>query len=934
MTLHEAIVKVLQENKHPMSVDEIASVINSAQYYERSDREPLTGGQVNLRVKNYPSLFENVNGIIILIDNKNWKNIITNYWYLKEILRGIFSESEIQFIIAGLFFYKRLIDINDRNGRKYPIEFINTESSIDRLIDGGKKWSESLKAIEDFDIAPEGVFFDLSKEISKLDSFKREGIQNVVSQIDTSTFSDSDFGNIYEHLLYLSSKEYFGYENSTPESIRILIPKLLNISNKNSVYDPVSGLGGLLSKVYNTNNNIRVKGSEINKRIAQLGNMNLMMHGMNNNSCIVAEDCFEEINSSNKYDYIIGDLPINGITNSYEHSVLYNQFRIQPSKSGKSFNSLVLFSYYKLSENGKAVVTVSESFLTKGGKEKSIRKILIENDMVEAIISLPKGTYRPYTESKASILVINKVKPSYLINRIKFIKVPPIEESKKYILLNNDQIINEYFNEEINQKFTQIIDIIDIDPDLSLSAEKYDIQFSLANSMLKEGTGKQIKDIARIISGKQPSKDDLIRNGELPIIKIENLSKDILDFNLNVAFLELDLVNNSSKYSNSVISQECILIAKIGENLKPTVYRPSPQLPKILIHSGVVALIPKEDIGIDLDYLYYQLNSPFIEEQISTKRSGALIPYINKVDIEKVIIPFESLDLQKKFINTQKANLIAEESKRFEERKKAIGYEEEIKDSGSNIIKALTHQLNPKFLSLTNLVNRIERIIKLRKLGQYKEYEITDNSIDPELEDLIISPENNTLGELISTFMNDSKYLAETIDNVDKTLNMKLSEESMENVDILEFLRDYKKQKQVLIDEGYKILVKGMSVKTSIDKSLFKEVLDSLLINAEKHGFLNKKSNSYQVSFNVKHNSKYNTIVIEYSNNGEPFKLTQGDFITPFIKGNKSSGLGIGGNFISKAIEVHKGRITIDEQYEKGFFLTIELPIKNNKEDE
>lgn len=932
MTLHEAIFKVLQDHKRPMSVDDIAGVINAENYYERRDRESLTGSQVFLRVKNYPSLFENVNGLIILADDYSWKNIITSYWYIKEMLRGIFSESEIQFITAGLFFYKRLIDINERSGRRYPIDLMEKESSIEKLIDGSKSWGESLKLIDDFYIAPPGVFSDLSKEILKLDPYKREGIRNIISQTDSSSLSDFEFGNMYEYLLYLSSKEYFGYENSTPESIRILIPKLLNFTAGDSIYDPVSGLGGLLSKVYNENQNVQLKGSEINKRVAQLGNMNLLMHGVSNSSSIVAEDCFEEINSSQEYDFIIGDLPTNGITNSYEHAVLYNQFGIQLPKAENSFNSLVLFSFHKLSYKGKAILTVSDSFLTKVGREKQIRKILIENDVIEAVISLPKGTYRPYTESKASILIINRNKPYSLINKIKFIKIPPIEESKKSFILNNEQIVSEYFNEATNQKFTQIIDLFDLDNDLSLSAEKYDIQFSIANSMLKEGIAKQIKDVAYVISGKQPSKNEVSNTGELPIIKIENLSKDILDINLSINPSELDSVNNLPKYSNSTISTECILIAKIGDNLKPTIFRPSQQLPKILIHSGVLALIPKEDIDIDLSYLYYQLNSSFIEEQINTKRSNALMPYINKTDIEKIVIPFESIELQKKFINTQKANLIADESKKFEERKVALGYEEETKQVESDVIKILTHQLRPTFSGLNSITNRIQRIIERENLKDLQEYENIVLAADPEIEEYISVPDNYTLKQLIEKLSKETKHLSDILTNVDMVMNFKLLPEDLKEENLLKFLNEYKDEKAVEQNGKYVVEIKGDSAVAPIHKPSFKELLDQLLINAEKHAFVTTDINHLnKIQFTVKYIKSKEVVVIEYSNNGKPYELTQRDFITAFEKGNKSNGSGIGGNYISRIVEAHKGKLVIQEQNKKGFTLTIELPTINNE---
>ncbi|MDQ0592721.1 hypothetical protein QFZ37_001090 [Chryseobacterium ginsenosidimutans] len=128
-----------------MSTDDIASSINLNGYYQKNDGKPLTGNQIFLRVKNYPSLFENINEIIILTDDLHWKNIITNYFYLREVLRGYFHSFHIQQIIATLFFYRRWLDLSELKNLNYPINFLDeTNSSIEKLLDGGKKMDRKI----------------------------------------------------------------------------------------------------------------------------------------------------------------------------------------------------------------------------------------------------------------------------------------------------------------------------------------------------------------------------------------------------------------------------------------------------------------------------------------------------------------------------------------------------------------------------------------------------------------------------------------------------------------------------------------------------------------------------------------------------------------------------------------------------------------------
>jgi len=923
MKLHEAIKKIIEENNKPLSINELTLKLNTKGYYIREDNQLLKNTQVLARIKNYPLLFENINGVIIMTDNSSWKNIISSYLYLKEILRGIFGDFNIQFLVASLLFYKRLLDINNRAGRKYPIDFNLPKSSIDELIDGGQSWLKYLNEIENFQIAPEGVFEETAKELLKLNSFKRIEILSVIKNIDTSSFNDSEFGNIYEYLLYQNSKEYFGYENSTPETIRNLLPELLNLSDGKIVYDPVSGTGGLLTRIFNSNQSIHVKGSEINERIAQLGNMNLMMHGLDYNSTIVAENCFDEINNEQKYDYIIGDLPINGITNTFENYVLYNQFNLGAPKSGKGFSSLVLFCFYKLSDNGKAVITLSDSFLTKGGKEKEIRKVLIENDVIESVISLPRGTYRPYTESKVSILIINKNKPNYLINKIKFIKVSAIEENKKHVLLDIDQIIDEYNNELSNSKYTQIIDLDDIE-DFNISADKYDVQFYLGNVMLKDEAGKYLKELVSIKLGKQPKKEELILDHShgLPIIKIENLSKDILDINLNVKISILDKVNDYKKYYSSVVSQNCLIIAKIGENIKPTIFRPSEDIPHILLHSGVFALIPKDENELDLEYLYYQFNSSFVKEQISSKKTGTVMPFINKSNLDSIIIPYMDITAQKAFKESQKADLVSQERNKVEEKIKALGYEEEIKFAELNIVRTITHQLRHNLTGISTIIEKANKIVTQNNITEILQY----GEDDP----ILISkkgfepPENMSLGEILNISLKKALTLNSILLDVEKAINLNLVYSEIGLINLLnEIKKDYK-------NENFIIEITGDEVNAELSKTHIEDLVNTLILNAKEHSF--KGTSNNKISFNI-------TILgggilqLEYKNNGLALTISEKDYKSILTKSRDSNGTGIGGYYINKIVEAHKGALRVIENTKKGVQILIELPLKQNENE-
>ncbi|WP_298940448.1 N-6 DNA methylase [uncultured Dysgonomonas sp.] len=914
MTLHEAIQAVLKEHNHPMRAKDIADAINQKGYYARNDREPLQTSQVYARVRKYPLLLENINGLITLAENPRWKMINEGYLYLKENLRGVFSDDDIQYIIAVLFFYKRLLDINDRPGRKYPIDFLHYDDALDTRAD---RWAEKIREIERFHIAPEGVFDEISALLQRIDHLKRRGILSIITRIDTSPFDDLAFGNIYEYFLYQNARELSGYDHSTPETVRNLIPELLQVKEGGIVYDPVAAVGGLLSKVYSLHKKVLLQGSEITKRIAQLGNMNLMMYGYNHNNTIDDKDCFNELNSDKQFDFIIGDLPINGVANSSETRTLYNRFGLQMSKSEKGFGPLVLFSYDKLSYEGKAVITVSESFLTKSGKEKEIRRILVDDDVVETVISLPKGTYRPYTEAKSSILILNKHKPAYLKEKIKFIRANVVLEDKKSLLLDIDQVLKEYQEEIPGNKPIPIISIRDVRDDLNLSAEVYDTQFFLGDQMLKEGTAKHLKDVTHIRSGVLPVKEESPVEGELAVIKVENLSKDILDINLDVHTVS-SKTYNSHKNTRAIIRQKCVLIAKIGDSLKPTIFLPTPEYPEILLHTNILALIPKDET-LNLEYLYYSLYSPFVIEQLEStaKKKGALIPFLNKKDIEDIIIPLESLASQASFVQTQKASLIATENRRLEEKKRMMGYEEESREAEINIVRTITHQLKHNLTGIDALIRKIAAIVHKNGIGAATEY----NPDDPILlnQEGFEPPENDTLKQTVDKALKKSTLLNQILTDVKKAihLEMKFTDENL-----FTLFNDLKNEfKDIFID------VKGdRSLILRISKSHMEDLLDTLINNAIQHGGLSKET--LRISFTIKKEPA--AIKIEYRNNGRPIGISEKDFKSIATKSQYSTGTGVGGYYINKIIEAHSGSLKVDTDVNSGVQMIIELPLNTD----
>jgi len=926
MTLHEAIESVLRQNNRPLSAKDIASIINSDNLYVRQDGMPIESNQIQARIKNYPSIFDDINGQIVLVSDKVWKKLLSNFNFLKTIISRNLSADEIQFILIVLLFYKRNYDLNIK---ERALEILpNLRPSRTDMAHNGTRLLDNLASLELYNLGAKGVFLECSQLLSNFSGARLDEMFVVLGEIDTTEFDKGSFGDAFEY--FLGSFPYSRTDRAltpTPYSLRQLMVALLSPTAGSTVHDPVAGTGGLLIETYKKllGKEIFLSGNELHLRTAQFGNMNLAMHGIN--AKINVEDSFYD-NDNCCYDYIVADLPILGKNRHYRYDDLYRMFGLVAPRSASGIGVFTLLILSKLNDKGKAVMTVSEGFLANSGKDAYIRKLLLDLDVVETVISLPFGTLKPYTEGKASLLILNKNKAADLKNKIRFITAKIDDEDGRSINLNNDDILRAYGTSNLLSPNAQILEISELNADANLSAESYGEQYFITKHMLRDGTGRLLSDLVTIKSGIMPDKTDLDPEGLYPLVKIENLSKEILETDLSFDFSTR--VAQEGDYKRFIISESCLLMARLGENVKPTIFRPSVETPSIILHSGVYALTPtRQNDYVSLEYLYYQLYSSVVLEQIKKKKLGSVLPSISIKSLRNIIIPYVNPARQREFIKVQVANLISEEKLRANAVLRALGSKDEIRQSAeTGIVKTLTHQLRPKLMEINSLASRIKRIMDNEGINQMMEYRDIDNLVDPELEGQVEKHDNFSLEMLIKKMVADSEHLSNVLTVVDQVMNFKLSHEDLVETDIFALLTEYKSRKDITINNRFKIILKGENAVAEINSAALMELFDQLLKNAEQHGFIEGPNKKYRVQFSVKTIKDRNVVVIDYNNNGVPYELEQKDFVNAFAKGRRSNGSGIGGNYISRIIEAHGGKLTVEENNPNGFALTIEIPVK------
>lgn len=252
-----------------------------------------------------------------------------------------------------------------------------------------------------------------------------------INKIDEDKFNEEDLiGRVYEYFLQsyavASSKE--DGEFYTPACVVELIAELIE-PYSGTVYDPCCGSGGMfvqsvkfVERHHGNKLNVSIVGQEKNPDTRRLAKMNLAIRGISydlgdkaiGESCTFADDQHKD----RKVDFIMANPPFN-LRNWRSDNELLTDARWSgyeiPSKSNANY-AWILHMLSKLDvTNGIAGFLLANGALNSDGVEYEIRKKLIQNDKVEAIIVLPRDMFYT-TDISVTLWIMNNNKKSRNLN--------------------------------------------------------------------------------------------------------------------------------------------------------------------------------------------------------------------------------------------------------------------------------------------------------------------------------------------------------------------------------------------------------------------------------------------------------------------------------------------------------------------------------------
>lgn len=479
------------------------------------------------------------------------------YRFISENLTNYINEKEKQ---AGNndFDYSELSDEEAEYGREALIEdkgfyilpsqlFKNLQKRAEKDQDLNISLKNIFNSIEnsakghDSEDDVKGLFDDLDVNSNKLGNTvtdrnaKLVKMINAIGDLPLGNYKDNTidlFGDAYEYLMtmYASNAGKSGGEFFTPQEVGELLAKIVIMDKKevNKVYDPCCGSGGLLLKFAKILGDKHVKqgyfGQEINITTYNLARINMFLHDINYNKFDLAlGDTLEKPKhwDDEPFDAIVSNPPYSKKWAGKDNPLLINDERYSPAGilAPKKYSDLAFTMHMLswLSEKGTAAIVEFPGVLYRKGAEQKIRKYLIENNYIDAVIQLPSDLFFGTTIGTC-ILVLKKNKNDNSILFIdasnEFVRLESKNKLSNENIDNICKIINE--RKEIKNKSVVISNEDVIKNECNISVNSY-----IRND---EGTKElNIKEINSELT-EIVKKENLIRNELEKIInKLEEL---------------------------------------------------------------------------------------------------------------------------------------------------------------------------------------------------------------------------------------------------------------------------------------------------------------------------------------------------------------------------------------------------------------------------
>jgi len=533
----------------------------------------------------------------------------------------------------------------------------------------------------------------------------------------------------------------------------------------------------------------------------------------------------------------------------------------------------------RLSPTGRAVVLVQESALFSEHLVP-LRRRLIQEGALSAIISLPSVLFHPNARLRTSILVLDRSKDTK--KTIRFVDASPFLKEVAW---------NEYTCsiEGVLHALTQIdkgsplhLDVpkeVILGSDQTiLSLEHHAAISAIKNELLSEPNtrfvelGELLQDI--------PREADAHATFHL---QVGDLTSDLLDLKRTARHAR----SEPKKLQGRVLNQSALLLARVGGTLKPTLFDPKDG--PVLIGPNVFAFAV--DLAqMDPEYLTLELSSERVQRQVDRLTTGVTVASLSKQALLSIQVRMPSPAEQRRVFKEWVEGILLAQREAIE--KKAA--ERGLSLSEWHLLGAVEHSLRPVATQVETPLRRLRKLMPTIPITIRKEAE---EAVDKAEEAVVrMKAMFNTIHQVVRSDKASMKLAAIDLRRLFRS-EVRAFGSIVEHLDVY-----FHCDPELDSPDG---------VIATIDKDQFTLVIQNLFTNMVKHSGASA-AGIVCVRIDVSHRAEgaRRWLVIQVENNGEPFPpgFTHEDLVTPGKLGDPAKGSGLGGFLMDRIIANHGGR--------------------------
>ncbi len=264
-------------------------------------------------------------------------------------------------------------------------------------------------------------------------------LDTAIQTLDKMDFSDGSDrkGDIYEYMLSKLSTSGTNGQFRTPRHIINMMVKLIKPTPNDKICDPACGTGGFLCGAYRyilethtskemaeispilgdklsdpARHNMDQKvfyGREFDITMYRIGLMNMILHNIRPYNVKHADSLSKDSQEENAYSIVLANPPFTGSLDESD---------VDPHLTGvvktKKTELLFMAKFLKILEiGGRAAVIIPTGVLSTDSKaHKTLREKLIEQNRLDAVISMPSGVFKPYAGVATAVLIFTKGEPT------------------------------------------------------------------------------------------------------------------------------------------------------------------------------------------------------------------------------------------------------------------------------------------------------------------------------------------------------------------------------------------------------------------------------------------------------------------------------------------------------------------------------------------